>query len=181
MVTRARRQFDIAQLLQLPSHGRFRQGHPELIMEPPRQVDQSPTHNSMDRRDRTAFNDLRKSLALGIAQQRGLARCLTIKEPVRTSIIEPHDPVPHDLQRHSADTRRIAAAPAIINFRQSQKPTALVRALGHARQSPQARGVKVVPHSDRCTHGHALQSTAIESEFRRFGNPPVSQYHRRLV
>ncbi|WP_212742101.1 hypothetical protein, partial [Sphingomonas sp. 3F27F9] len=37
------------------------------------------------------------------------------------------------------------------------------------------------PHSDRCTHGHALQSTAIESEFRRFGNPPVSQYHRRLV
>jgi hypothetical protein len=88
----------------------------------------------MDRRDRTAFNDLRKSLALGIAQQRRLARCLTIKESVRTSIIEPHDPVPHDLQRHSADTRRIAAAPAIINFRQSQKPTALVRALGHARR-----------------------------------------------
>jgi hypothetical protein len=35
-------------------------------MEPPRQVDQPPADNPMDRWDWAAFNDLRKSLTLGI-------------------------------------------------------------------------------------------------------------------
>jgi hypothetical protein len=54
-------------------------------MEPPRQIDQSPADNSMDRRYRAAFNDLYKGQALGIIQQGGLARCLALEEPIRTS------------------------------------------------------------------------------------------------
>jgi hypothetical protein len=86
-------------------------------MEPTRQVNQPPAHNPMNGRDRAALNNLRESLALDIIQQGGLARRLTVEEPVWTSSIEPHDPVPYDLQRHSANPRRIAAAPAIIYFR----------------------------------------------------------------
>jgi hypothetical protein len=52
-------------------------------MEPPRQIDQSPADNSMDRW--AAFNDLYKGQALGIIQQGGLARCLALEEPIRTS------------------------------------------------------------------------------------------------
>lgn len=123
MVARARRQFDIAQLLQLPTNGRFCQRDAKLIMEPPRQVDQPPAHNSMDRRDRAAFNDVRKSLTLGIIQQAGLARGFAVKEAVGATGIEPHDPVAHDLQAHPADARGIAAAPAVVNFRQRQQTT----------------------------------------------------------
>jgi hypothetical protein len=119
MVTRACRQFDIALLLQLPPHSHFRQEHAKLVMEPPHQIDQPLANNSMDRRDRAAFNDLRKGPTLGIVQQRGLARRLPVEESVRPPGIEAHHPVAHDLQCHAANPRGIAAAPTIINFRQA--------------------------------------------------------------
>lgn len=172
MVTRACRQFDIAQLLQLPPHGRFCQRDAKLIIEPTRQVDQPPADNPVDRWDRAAFNDLCKSLALGIVQQRGLARRLPIEETVWTLGIEPNHPVAHDLQRHSADACGIAAACAIINFRQCQQPSSLVRAPCRTSHASQAHCVKVVPQSNRCTHRHALQQEAIDSEIQRLGNPP---------
>lgn len=68
MVTWPRRQFDIAQLLQLPFHGRLCQGHAKFRIELPRQVDQPPEHNPVDGWHRSTFNDSRKSLALGIIQ-----------------------------------------------------------------------------------------------------------------
>jgi len=140
MVARACRQFDIALLFQLPRHGRFRQRHAKFVMEPPRQINQSPADNSMDRRDRTAFNDLCKRQALNFIQQRRLARCLAVEKTFRTSIIEPHDPVAHDLQRHCADTRRIAAAPAIINSAKasSRRPWFALLAARASRLKPAA-------------------------------------------
>ncbi len=59
------------------------------MMEPPRQVDQPPANNAIDRRDRAAFNDLSKSLPLGIIQKGELARSLAVKEAVGTPGIEP--------------------------------------------------------------------------------------------
>jgi len=119
MVTWACRQFDIAQLFQLSPYGRFRQRNPKFVMKPPRQVDQPPTHNPMDRWYRSTFNDLRQRLALDIIQQGRLAWGLAVKETRWTSGVEPHHPIPHDLQGHSADARGIAAVRAIIDFRQS--------------------------------------------------------------
>jgi len=145
MVARARRQFDISQLLQLPPNCSFCQRDAKLIIKPTGQVDQPPAHNSMDRRDRAAFDDARKSLPLNIVQQGGLARRLAVHETLGASGIEPHDPVPHDLQRHPADPRRIAAATAIIYFGQRQQPAPLIRAFCAPRQSPQTRRIKVVP------------------------------------
>ncbi|WP_371262467.1 hypothetical protein, partial [Sphingobium sp. AP50] len=50
-------------------------------------------------------------------------------------------------------------------------PTTLVRASGRARQPSQACRIKVVPQSNRCTHGNALQPAPIDSDIHRFGNP----------
>ena len=60
MVTRACRQFDIAQLFQRSPYGRFRQRHPKFVMKPTRQINQPPAHNPMYRRDRAALNNLQE-------------------------------------------------------------------------------------------------------------------------
>jgi hypothetical protein len=99
----------------------------------------------MDRRDRAAFDDTCKSLPLSIVQQGGLAWGLAVNEAIGASGVEPHDPVPHDLQRHPAYPRRIAAATAIIYFGQRQQSAALVRAFRAPCEPPQARRIKVVP------------------------------------
>ena len=99
----------------------------------------------MDRWDRTAFNDLRKGLALGIIQQGEFSRRLPVDESIGTLGIEPRHPVANDLQRRSADTRGIAATTTMINFRQCQQPPSLVRAPCRTRQSSQAHRIKVIP------------------------------------
>ena len=78
---------------------------------------------------RATMHILSKSHTAGLIQQGGLTRRLAVEEPIRAPIIEPHEPVPHDLQRHPANPRRIAAAPAVINLRQSQQPGVLIRTL----------------------------------------------------
>ena len=56
MMARPRREFDVAQLLQLaPPDGLIEQDR-KFVMEPLDQIDQSPAHNLMDRWDRAAFD-----------------------------------------------------------------------------------------------------------------------------
>jgi hypothetical protein len=54
-------------------------------MEPLYQVDQSPAHNPMDRRDRTALDDRYKRLTLGIIELGPLARRLAINQRIRAT------------------------------------------------------------------------------------------------
>lgn len=80
------------------------------------------------------------------------------------------------------DPRRRTPTAAIVNLGQGQQPTRLVRALRHPRQSSQRRSVKIFPQANRFSHSADLQChSTIESDFRRLGNPPVSQKLRRLV
>jgi len=96
VMARPRRELDIAELLQFPAHGRFIKRDRKLRMEPLCQVRQSPAHNPMDRRDRTAFNDRYKRLALGIIELGrgpGALPSISASEPRDQSAgIEPHDP-----------------------------------------------------------------------------------------
>ena len=57
MGARPRRELDIAELLQLPPHGRFVKRDRKFLIEPLYQVDQSLAHNPMDLWDRTALDD----------------------------------------------------------------------------------------------------------------------------
>ena len=65
MMARPRRKLDIAELLQLPTHGRFIKRDFEFRIKSPCQVDQPPTHNPMDR---TALDNRHKRLTLGIIE-----------------------------------------------------------------------------------------------------------------
>ncbi len=74
-------------------------------MEPPGQIDQPPTHNSMDRRDRAALDDLHQRPAPGVIQQGTLAGRLAVKQTIGTAGVEPYHPVPHNLPTYPADQR----------------------------------------------------------------------------
>ena len=136
MVAWPRRELDIAKFSEFPAHGRFVKRDRKFRMKPLCQIAQSPTHNPMDRRSRTALHDLHKRLALGIVEFGPLAGGLPINQPIRASGIEPQDPVAHDLKTYAPDTRRIASAATIVNLGQRQQPAALVRVLGLSRQTP---------------------------------------------
>ena len=93
----------------------------------------------MDRWDGTAFDDRHKRLALGIIEPGPIAGHLAINQPIRIAGIKPHDPVAHNLQTHTADPGRIAAATAIVDIHQRQQPSALVRVVHHPCQGFQCR------------------------------------------
>ena len=101
MVPGPRRELDIAELLQLARHGGLIERDRKFVVEPLDQVDQPPAHNSMDRRDRPALDDLHKRLALGIAEDRRLAWSLAVKQAIGATAVEPDHPIAHDLKRHA--------------------------------------------------------------------------------
>src|SRR5882672_11094102 len=78
---------------QLPAQGLLGDGDAELLEDPLPQIDQPPAHHAVDRRDRSALDHPRDSLALGIIELRGLARRFAVKQPVRTACIEPQHPI----------------------------------------------------------------------------------------
>ena len=135
----------------------------------------------MDRWDGTAFDDRHKRLALGIIEPGPLAGHLAINQPIRPAGIKPHDPVAHNLQTHTADPGRIAAAAAIVDLHQRQQPSASVRVVHHPCQGLQCRPVKsarnpiaapMAMSSQTCRHRFrllALWESPLESAFTLLG------------
>jgi len=144
MVARPGGEPHIAQLLELAADGGLVERHRELFVQPLHQVDQAPSHDTMDRRDRPALHRLDQRTPLRVIEDRPLARRLAIEQPIGTTGVEPQYPVSHDLQRHSADPGRLAPAAAIVDLRQRQQPPGLRRALRHPCQAPQRRPVEVL-------------------------------------
>src|SRR5579862_1040858 len=116
MVAGPRREFDVAQLLQLAPHSCLIKRDRKFIMKPLDKIDQSPAHNSVDRRDRAAFDNLDKRPPLGIIEPGPGAGSLAIQKALWATGIEPHHPVAHDLQTHSADPRCSSPAAAVVNL-----------------------------------------------------------------
>ena len=142
MVAGPRRELDITQLLQLAPHCGCIERHRKYIVKPLDQIDQPPAHNPTDRRERTAFDHLYKRPSLCINKPGPGPQSLSIKQAPRTAGIEPHHPVPHDLQTYPADPRSCCSAAAIVYLGQCQKSPSLVRVLRCTRQSSQRCPVK---------------------------------------
>ena len=68
MVAGARRELDVALLLQLAPYGRFIERHRKLVVKPLDQVDQTPANDAMDRGDRTALDRFNKRPPLSIIE-----------------------------------------------------------------------------------------------------------------
>lgn len=119
-------EFHVAQLSQLAPHRRLIDRDRKFIMKPLHQIDQPPTNNAVDGRDRTLLDDLDKRPALRIGQDRALAGSLAVEQSVRAAGIEPDHPIAHDLQRHTADLGSLASAAPVVNLRQRQQPRAWI-------------------------------------------------------
>ena len=103
----------------------------------------------MDGRDRSAFENGLQRGTLSIVQQRRLCRRLAIDQAGRAVSVELQRPVPHDLQRHTADLDCLRARGAVINCRQGQQPTRLEAILRPRRRGSQRGGIEILPKRNR--------------------------------
>ena len=83
------RQLAITHRPQFPAQCLLGDGDAELFVYPLRQVDQTPAHHAVDRRDWSALDHLGDCLALAIIELGGLAWRLSVQQPVRAVRIEP--------------------------------------------------------------------------------------------
>ena len=121
VVTRPRRQLAIAHAPQLPAQGLLGHRDPELLKEPLAQIDQTPPHDAVNRRHRPALDHRRERRPVRVVEPRGLPGRLPVDETIGPVGVELHHPVPHDLQRHTANRRRLRARRSVIDRRQRQK------------------------------------------------------------
>ena len=73
MMTRAGGQLAVAHGTQFPAQGLLGDANPEFLPHPLTQIDQPPTHDAINRRDRAAFDHRLQRRAMGVVQLRRLA------------------------------------------------------------------------------------------------------------
>src|ERR1035438_4522485 len=143
MMTGAGRQLTVTHRAKLPAQRLLGDRDAELLVYPLRKIDQPPAYDTVDRRDRAALDHPHNRLALHIIEPRGLTWRFAVKQAGSTPRIEPHHPVPDDLQRHPANPRRLGAGRPIVNGRQRQKPPSLRAILRLPRERAQLRCLEV--------------------------------------
>ena len=148
MVTGSRREFDIAQLLQLPPHGGLIERDRKFLAEPLDQIDQPPPHDTMDRRDRAALDDLHKRLTLRIIEPGPGAGSFAIQEAIRATSIEPdHPPEPVEGPARSASPPPRSSPPRYGSRRPVSMPTPTDAAPG-SRSSSHATIAATTPRQN---------------------------------
>ena len=135
-VARPGRQLAEAHRPQLPAQGLLGDPDAVLLPHPLRQIDQSPAHDTMDRRDRAALDDAGERLALGVVELGRPSRRLAIDETLRPPGIEPQHPVADRLQTDTANARRLPTRAAVVNLGKRQQAPALIRIPRLFRQTP---------------------------------------------
>ena len=120
MVAGPRRKLAIAHRAKLAPESVARDGEREFIPDPLRQIGKPPTHHAMRRRDRSRLDNRRKPGALLIVQDRGPPRRFACCQTIEAALVEPQDPVAHDLKRHTSNLRRVTSAPAVQDQRYRQ-------------------------------------------------------------
>ena len=83
----------------------------KLLPQPLRQIAQTPTNNAVEIGCRPTLDCLRQGRTLLIVQPRLRTGSLAIDQALGTAFVEPHDPVPHDLQRDVAEAGGIGTQP----------------------------------------------------------------------
>ena len=154
MMARAGRELAVVHGPQLAAERLAGHADPELVPDPLAQVDQPPADHAVDGRHGPALDHGGQRRALRVVEPRRLARRLAVEQAIRAVRVEPHDPVPDDLQRHAADRRGLGARGALADRGQRQQAARLAIVLARACRTAQARRVEVRPQRDR--HGAFL-------------------------
>ena len=88
MMARPGRQFTETKGTQFTAQRLLAERDCKLVEDPLRQIDQSPAHHAVRRWDWPILDNPRQGLALIGIEQRHLARCLAVDQPVRPPGIE---------------------------------------------------------------------------------------------
>ncbi len=135
----------------------------------------------MNRRDRTALDDLQQRLPMRLGEQRRVARCLAVYQARRPLSVECQHPVAHRLQPNAADLRRLGSRPAIVDRRQRQQAPRLIGILRPLRQLAQSRGVVIPSNPNRSSHGKPPTFATVNHIRLALRIPHVSHLHGDLV
>lgn len=116
----------------------------KLFPKPLSQVAQTPANNAVEIGCRPTLDGLRQGGALLIVQPRLRAGSLAIDQALGTTFVEPHDPVPNNLERDVAEAGGIGTRASIVDRRECQQTSCLGCVLRLPRQSPQTFSIKIV-------------------------------------
>ena len=170
-MTRPRRQLAKSHRAQLPAQRLFGDAHLELRPQPLAEINDAPSHHTVDRRNRPALKHRRQRRAVRLLEPGPLTRSFAVDQPVRTVRVELQHPIPDDLQGHPADLGSLRPARPVIDRGQSQQTTRLTRMPRSAGRPPQLRGVKIGPERDR--HGEPPSFAMLNQNRTASGNPRV--------
>src|SRR6478735_1108179 len=174
MMARTRGELAIAQGPHLTAQGLLGDRDPELLPEPLDQIDQTPTHHPVHRRDRAIIDARHQGRSMRVGEPRGLARRLAVDQTHRAMSIELHDPVPHDLPRDPADPGGFGPACPIVDGRQRQQTPGLRTVLAPSGKPAKSSGIEVAPEGYR--HGEPPAFATFESD-----SPYVEQAHESCL
>ena len=144
-MARTGRKFAIAHGAQFAAQRLLGDHDAEFLVNPLAEVDDPPSYDGMNGRDRTALDDRCQRGSVRIVQPRRLSGRLAIDQAVRPMGVELEHPIANDLKRHTANLRRLGASCTFVNRRQSQKPPCLRAILRSFRGGPDHRRVKIGP------------------------------------
>ena len=125
LVAWSRRYLAKPQRPQFTAHRRLINRNAELFEYPMRQVLSAPTHDTVDRRNRSALNKPSERLSLPVIELGRLACRLAVNQTIRPLGVETENPVTDHLEPDSTDPRRLRATATIVNLSQRKKPPAL--------------------------------------------------------
>ena len=99
-MARTRRELAITHGAQFPAQRLLGHDDPELLEDPLAEIDDPPSHDPVNRRDRAALDDRGERCSVRVVQPRRLSGWLAINQSVRPMGIELDHPVANDLERH---------------------------------------------------------------------------------
>jgi len=151
----------------------------ELLPQPSHQIDQTPAHHAVDSRDRASLELRLECGSMRVVEPGGLTGRLAVDQPVGTTLVEFHHPVPHDLQPNPADPGRLGARSPVINRGQRQQTARLRSVLGPAGKRAHSGGIEVSPERNR--HGEPPSFATSNLTRSPLTRPPTSLPLRDLV
>jgi hypothetical protein len=151
-MARTSRKFAIAHGAQFAAQCLLGDHDAEFLVNPLAEIDDPPSHDAMNSRDRAALDDCDQGGAMAVVQPRLLSRRLAIDQAVRPVSVEPEHPIANDLKRHTANLRRLGARRSVVDRRKSQQSARLRPILRTPRRRPKCPRVIVISKTNRCRH-----------------------------
>ena len=153
------------------AHRRLINRNAELFEYPMRQVLSAPTHDTVDRRNRSALNKPSERLSLPVIELGRLACRLAVNQTIRPLGVETENPVTDHLEPDSTDPRRLRATATIVNLSQRKKRR-LCPASFDALANRRSAGPSNLPVTQPlCPWRTSVSVRLIDSDFLPFGNP----------